>query len=469
MNADGSSRIYSIWDQSIPYVPNSGQEGNLPEELSYGTEYGREAINRALQAENPFDIVPSRDTEGHGTFLAGVACGNEDVEREFSGIAPLAELVVVKCKEAKENIRKYYGITGDVSCYMENDIMLGVRYLARIAYRRRKPMVVCIGMGTSLGSHYRGGALGEVLQSYGDLRGFIVVAACGNEGNTSHHFHQEELGARQETDVELRVDGREDGFTTELWCKAPSLCSVGLISPGGEYSGRTYARVGERQVIRFLLEETVVYIDYLLVSFESGDECVRIRFFGPEEGIWRIRVFNETDISVQFDMWLPIRDFIRQGTYFLRPDPNITICDPANNSQIISVSDYDGANRSVVADASRGYNRRGEITPDIAAPGVNIFGPLPRQGNVALPAGEAAPRYGYRTGSSAAAAVTAGAAILLAEWGIVKENDINMDSVGVQKYLIRGANRSGRVFPNEEWGYGTLDLYGAFEVIRTKP
>ena len=162
MNADGTTRIYSIWDQSIPYVPNSGQEGGLPEELSYGTEYGREAINRALQSANPYDIVPSRDTEGHGTFMAGVACGNEDAAQEFSGIAPLAELVVVKCKAAKRNIRDYYGIDPDVPCFMENDIMLGIRYLARIAYRRRKPMVVCIGMGTSLGSHYRGGALGQI-------------------------------------------------------------------------------------------------------------------------------------------------------------------------------------------------------------------------------------------------------------------------------------------------------------------
>ena len=183
MNADGTTRIYSIWDQSIPYVPNSGQEGGLPEELSYGTEYGREAINRALQSANPYDIVPSRDTEGHGTFMAGVACGNEDAAQEFSGIAPLAELVVVKCKAAKRNIRDYYGIDPDVPCFMENDIMLGIRYLARIAYRRRKPMVVCIGMGTSLGSHYRGGALGQIAQSYGDLRGFVVVAAGGNEGN----------------------------------------------------------------------------------------------------------------------------------------------------------------------------------------------------------------------------------------------------------------------------------------------
>jgi hypothetical protein len=466
LNADGTTRIYSIWDQSIPYVPNSGQEGGLPEELSYGTEYGREAINRALQSANPYDIVPSRDTEGHGTFMAGVACGNEDAAQEFSGIAPLAELVVVKCKAAKRNIRDYYGIDPDVPCFMENDIMLGIRYLARIAYRRRKPMVVCIGMGTSLGSHYRGGALGHIAQSYGDLRGFVVVAAGGNEGNESHHYHQEQLAARGE--VELRVDPAETDFTTELWCKAPGLCSVALISPGGEFSGRIYARVGERQMIRFLLEKTVVYIDYLLVSFESGDECIRLRFFGPEEGIWRFRVYNETDIPAQFDMWLPIREFINNGTYFLRPDPNTTLCDPSNNLQIITVSYYDGANRSVAAQASRGFNVRGEIAPDIAAPGINIYGPAPEPGNVAAEPDRPV-RYVSRSGSSAAAAVTAGAAILLVEWGIVKGNDINMDTVGVQKYLIRGANRDGRRFPNEEWGYGTLDLYGAFEAIRPKP
>ena len=73
LNADGSSRIYSIWDQNIPYVPDSGQEGNLPEELSYGTEYGSDAINRALQSAHHFDIVPSSDTGGHGNMLAGVA------------------------------------------------------------------------------------------------------------------------------------------------------------------------------------------------------------------------------------------------------------------------------------------------------------------------------------------------------------------------------------------------------------
>lgn len=445
--------------------------GRQPEGFLYGTEYTSEDINRALQTENPWEIVPSRDQEGHGTFLAGVACGNEDAEREFSGVAPLAAISVVKCKQAKENLRAYYGISTDEACFMENDIMLGIRYLARIAYVTKRPMVVCLGVGTSMGSHYRGGPLGELLQNYGDLRGFIVVTAGGNEGNTSHHYHSERLPAQEDTEVELRVGEREQGFTTELWCDAPGLCSVALISPSGEYSGRTYPRIGEKREIRFLLENTTVNIEYLLVSFESGDECVRIRFHNPEVGIWRIRVFNETDLPSQFDMWLPIQNFLSQGTYFLRPDPDITLCEPSNNAQIITASYYNGANRSVVVDASRGYNRRGEIKPDIAAPGVQIYGPLPRQGDF-FPQDEeerfASARYGYRSGSSTAAAVTAGAGILMAEWGLLKGNDPNLDSVGVQKYLIRGANRTGRSFPNREWGYGTLDLYGVFEGLRPK-
>jgi hypothetical protein len=170
-------------------------------------------------------------------------------------------------------------------------------------------------------------------------------------------------------------------------------------------------------------------------------------------------------------MWLPIQNFLSAGTYFLRSDPDTTLCEPANNAQIVTSSYYDSTNRSVVTEASRGYNRKGEIRPDIASPGVGIYGPLPRLGNP-FPLSEeqrvSLARYGYRTGSSAAAALAAGAAILLVEWGILKGNDINMDSAAVQKYLIRGADRTGRDFPNKEWGYGTLDLYGVFERLRLR-
>lgn len=377
----------------------------------------------------------------------------------------------MKCKEAKKNLKEYYRIFGDEPCYMESDIMLGITYLSKVAFTARMPVVVCLGMGTSIGSHNGGGSLGKVMQNYGDLAGFIMVTAGGNEANSSHHYHSEPLQARDDVEVELRVGDREKGFTMELWCDAPQLCSVALISPSGEYSGRTYARQGERQRIDFLLNDTVVNIEYLLLSFESGDECIRMRFQDPEMGIWRLRVFNDTELETQFDIWLPIQDFVTEGTYFLRADPDITLCEPSNNTQIITTSFYDGRDRSVAAVSSRGYNRKGAVKPDIATPGVNIFGPLPRIGNV-YPSDEQerleTARYGYRSDSSSAAAIAAGASILLAEWGLIKRNDINMDSVVVQKYLIRGANRVGRKFPNKEWGYGTLDLYGVFEALRPR-
>lgn len=60
--------------------------------------YTNVQINEALNAQNPYDIVPHQDTSGHGTFIASIAAGSE--KDEFIGAAPGAELVVVKLKKA---------------------------------------------------------------------------------------------------------------------------------------------------------------------------------------------------------------------------------------------------------------------------------------------------------------------------------------------------------------------------------
>lgn len=51
----------------------------------YGVEYTNEEINEAITSSNPWEIVPSRDLDGHGTFVAGVACGTYIEERDFRG------------------------------------------------------------------------------------------------------------------------------------------------------------------------------------------------------------------------------------------------------------------------------------------------------------------------------------------------------------------------------------------------
>ena len=90
-NGPASSRIVSIWDQTI-------RDGRQPEGFLYGSEYRTEEINAALRSEDPLAFVPSVDEDGHGTFLAGVAAGSEDVPGDFSGAAPYADIAVVKLK-----------------------------------------------------------------------------------------------------------------------------------------------------------------------------------------------------------------------------------------------------------------------------------------------------------------------------------------------------------------------------------
>lgn len=421
-------------------------------------------------SDNPWTIVPSRDTNGHGTFIAGVACGNRIEEKNFAGAAPLADICIVKCKEAKQSLKNFYRITTDEAVYAENDILLAVRYLWNVSRRNNKPLVICIGMGTAMGGHRQGGILGRFLQTIGDYRGVAVVTSGGNEANTSHHYRSGMIAPDTDIQVEVRV-GSNNGFTLELWSEAPFLYSLGLISPNGEYSGKIQAGLGEKRRINFILDATVVDVEYLLLAYESGDECIQLRFDNPSQGIWNIRVFNENTLTGFFDMWLPIRNFLPETTYFLQADPDVTLCDPSNNTGLISVAYYNSSNRSVAVNSGRGYTRSGDIKPDFASPGIDIYGPLPLIGNK-YPENEEErillSRYGYMNGSSAATAIAAGAAALLLEWGIIKENDITMDTVTIQKYFIRGANSSGMTGTNRLWGNGTLDLYGVFESLITR-
>ena len=468
IGSDGRTRILSIWDQT---KENLSEGEKRPEDFFYGVEYTQEDIDHALESDDPLGVVPSRDRNGHGTFLAGIACGGQIEEESFSGVAPLAQICVVKCKEAKQNLRDYYFIGNDVPCYAETDIMLGIRYLWLQAVKRRTPLIICLGMGTSQGSHDRGGILGQFLQEYGDYRGVFCVTAGGNEGNAAHHYRSPMIEIDGEIEVELKVGAKENGFSMELWTDSPDLYAVALISPDGEYSGRTEARLGESRRIPFLFTNTVVYIDYLIVSAESGDECIRIRFENPLEGIWKIRVFNANNYSGFFDLWLPIRNFITDETYFLRPDPDITICDPSNNIGVITCSYYNSLNRSEAIESGRGYTRTQNIKPNFAAPGNAVYGTLPFAGN--YPANEEErtdrARFGYRSGSSYAAAVTAGCVALLAQWALIERNDIGMDTNAANKYLIRGAQRQGMLnVPNRTWGNGTLDIYGVFDSLRPR-
>ena len=105
------------------------------------------------------------------------------------------------------------------------------------------------------------------------------------------------------------------------------------------------------------------------------------------------------------------------------------------------------------------------MTPDLAAPGVDVLGPA----NTSVHSGilKNTQTFTHRTGTSAAAAITAGAVANLLNWGIVMGNYPTMSEASIKSYLIRGASRNPSLsYPNREFGYGTLDLLQTFLKLR---
>lgn len=443
-NPDQTTRIISIWDQSIENMQASSDI------FYYGTEYTSQQINLALKSQTPLDIVPSTDDIGHGTTLAGLAGGTPDESAEFSGVVPLSEYIIVKLKEAKADPRNYFGAPDNAICYAENDIMFGITYLVNIARKMNRPIAICIGLGTNQGSHEGLGPLNDLISSYSTRVGIAINIAAGNEGNAGHHFYGEIENTIGYTTVELNIGKNESDFSMELWGNTPGTYSIDILSPSGQYIPRIAAKIDEFRNINFIFEATTVIVDYVIVESQTGDELILIRFKNPASGIWKFNVYG-TKITSGFHLWLPVRGLISNETVFLLPNPYTTVTEPGNNMFAITTTAYNPINQSHYIEASRGYTRYNIIKPGIAAPGVDVYSPLPNK------------KYGLTSGTSTAAALLTGVTAMLLEWGIVNGHDRSMDTNQIKKYLIRGVNRNPSLsYPNREWGYGMVNIYGTF-------
>ena len=460
-NVDGSTRIIGIWDQTN----NSDNSNNIENETAkpfsafsalYGTQYTAEEINLALNSDNPASIVPTRDENGHGTFLASIAAGNRDERAGFSGAAPQASIAMVKLKPAKQYLRDFYLIQDGAEAYQENDIMMGVSYLYFLARKYSMPLVVCIPLGTNMGSHMGMSRLGQYLNQVSLSNGSAVITAAGNETGARHHFRAVMDADTDEVTAELRVGEREAGFSMELWAENMGAYTVGFISPTGEVAREISVPLRGENTVSFLLEQTQITVYTQIADVSSGSQFIFMRFENPMSGIWRILIRNSLDIRETFHIWLPVRGFISDETYFLRPDPDTTITDPGNARYPITVTAYDHTKNSIYIHASRGYSLSGRIKPDLAAPGVNILG-----------ASVSGRRLTRMSGTSVSAAHLAGAAAILLNWGVLNANYPYLNTPVLKSIFVRGAQRNPALtYPNREFGYGTLILYEAFLHLR---
>ena len=443
-NLDGSTRIRRIWDQEE-------QSGTAPREIGYGSEYTREQINLAIQSENPKETVPSFDTDGHGTFVASVACGGANPENLFIGAAPEAEMVIVKLKEAKEYLREYYFVDCDARCYQENDLVAAVFYLQKVQEELKRPLVICLAVGTSFGGHGGYSILSEYLQNVAASEGIGIVTGSGNEADKRHHYRGI-LEQENNQPVEINVGNNTRGFVMELWTELPNLLALSIESPTGQTIGPVSLRRGIGEYV-FVFEQTRVILNYRVLVETTGAQLVFFQFDRPGSGIWKIIPETLELGNGIFHIWLPMEEFLTGNVYFIRANPEYTVMEPGDTGAVVCAAYYNGKENSIAVSSGRGYTRDNRIKPDFAAPGINVTG-INLKG-----------QFVARSGSSIAVGITSGALALFMEW--LDRHGVNLDASQMKNLLILGASRKTDMnYPNQEWGYGALNLYRTFEQIR---
>ena len=429
INADGTSKILYLWDQT--------KEGNSPEGFYFGTEYTRDDINRAI-SEN--DSTLSTDEVGSGTLLSGICAGLGVSNSLYEGVAKDSELIVIKLGtiDGKYN-NAYYYVARD--------------YARKKARELERPLII----NTSVGTNSDVGFINRATQStiwyqYGECE----IAGIGNEGNTQTHASGK-ISAEGETQtVEIEIEEEEEFLKIELWICRPDRVNIKIISPTGEESKDVGLGYYKNESGIFNFENTTYTVFYVFPTSYSGQEFITINLYNASPGIWKINLTGVYINSGCYNVYLPNRSLINQNTRFLEPDPFYTVNFPTVDRNIFTVGAYDMINNSMWPPSSRGPNIRNIQKPNIVAPGVNIISAYPHN------------RYGNITGTSAAAAVTSGVAALFLQY-VTQNNQYKRQGFtqSIYSFFQLGADREDNIqYPNFIYGYGLLNARKIFEEFR---
>ena len=447
-NEEGS-RILYLWDQTLE------TNGEKFGDFSVGTEFTKEDIDRAITASSTVaqspdyaaarESVPSIDTSGHGTAVAGIAAGNS-VSPLYRGVAPESELIIVKLRGRTKNVS------------LTTDLMRGITYAIRKAEKLERPVVINISIGDTYGAHDGTSLLERFIDSVCDNGRNVICIGAGNEAVTNGHTS---FIPENEVRVEMAVAGRERGVNVQIWKNYVDTCEIILEAPNGErffidmqYRGKQEWTVVNTQLLIYVAPPkpfTVneeIFLDFIPVQEVVGN------------GIWTFIIAPISENQHDYHMFLPNSNARNFGTRFLRPTPELTMTIPAFARRALTVGAYDIAINSYAdfsgRDREMGEEGRAffatESKPDIVAPGVGIMAPTAGGG------------YASFSGTSFATPLVTGSVALLMEWGIVRGNDPFLYGEKVKAYLRRGAQplNGDPYYPNNKTGWGALCVADAF-------
>ncbi|MFY9268696.1 MAG: S8 family peptidase [Candidatus Manganitrophaceae bacterium] len=485
------SRVLFLWDQDLTpqsgeSAPDVGGDGNPAND--YGVEYTASQMTAALADCNlapESRKVRSADTEGHGTHVAGIAAGNGSATGNsqppfrYVGMAPEADLIIVKSE-----------------AFTSADILNGISYIQARAAEMGKPSVINLSLGSDLGPHDGTGSYERGLDNASGV-GKVIVGAAGNEGDVDIHASGT-VSQGGSTPVGLSVPADSEEEMLDFWYAGADKTGVSVNFPGKGDCTTPVINPGDP---KFLKETTCGRIEILSSGVDplNGDREIFIVLSSmqnaPIDGEWRVTLSGTVITNGRFDGWVEFKGDPAKNIEFTDPtqiDRSMTLTDTGTATRPISVGAYNTKNRwnslggaavpavpitlgNIASFSSRGPRRTCSDTPqcpsiqkpEIAAPGSFIMSAFSSE---TLPIPNPLSRdpdgvHVVNSGTSMAAPHVTGAVALLLE----AAPTLTWDQV---KALLTGSAKADSftaTAPNNTWGFGKLDVKAASEATPPPP
>ncbi|WP_133015497.1 S8 family peptidase [Clostridium cuniculi] len=442
---NGKSRIISIWDQTI-------KGNNESDIIPFGSLYTREEINKAIEVYeaggNPYDIVPSKDTNGHGTGMAGIV-GALGKNKDIKGIAPECEFVIVKLSESAYT-KKFLNL--EIPIFALPTIFAAIEYFKKVLFKEKKPLVVLLPLGSNNGNHKGDNIFDSFIESVSNNVGIVIVTGSGNEADKDGHVSGMIIDKENIEVIDLLVQENQGYMSVEIWVDLPSIIDINLISPSGEETGFIRGAVNVQKTNTFIFEKTQTRISYYLPEEYTGEELISVYFGDITPGIWQIKLRLRSGERARYNAWLWQSGITLPGTRFLPSDQYGTVTIPGDSDFVVTVAAYNQNNNNSLSYSGVSFREENINKIDLSAGGVNTITVGLNNSTQVI------------NGTSLAAAIGAGACVLLFQWGIVQGNYPYMYSQSIKTFLRRGVNKRRKaIYPNPQWGYGIINFYKIFE------